>query len=99
MSEEERIAELDLAEQEVLQLMTIAAETAEELQRLPACNHERLNELSSTFLRLTYSVKHRIKNQVEYLEGNPVNEEAATKSKRILALQNALNDIANSAEG
>ena len=96
MSDEERVAELDLAEQEVLQLMAVAAETVEELQRLPECNHERLNELSSTFLRLTYSVKNRIKNQVEYLESNIINDEAASKNKRVIALQNALKEIATS---
>lgn len=101
MSEEERVAELDLAEldlaeQEVLQIMAVAAETAEELQRLPVCNHERLNELSSTFLRLTYSVKSRIKNQVEYLESNSTNDEAASRSKRVIALQEALDEIAAS---
>jgi len=54
------LEELERAENDVLALLTVTAETAKELQALPACDAEKLSLLSSQFVELGRSIQRRL---------------------------------------
>jgi hypothetical protein len=57
---EDQLDELQKAEDEILEILSIAAGTAKELKSLPACDEERLLQLSSRFVELGRSVQRRL---------------------------------------
>lgn len=57
---EAKLKELRCAEDEVCQIMKVAEETLEELQHLPQCDEDKLNELSAKYMELIKSVYSRI---------------------------------------
>ena len=57
---EDQLDELQKAEDEILEILSIAADTAKELKALPACDEDRLLKLSSRFVELGRSVQRRL---------------------------------------
>ena len=57
---EDQLDELQKAEDEILEILSIAAGTAKELKSLPACDEERLSQLSSRFVELGRSIQRRL---------------------------------------
>ena len=56
------LEELERAENDVLALLAVAADTARELQALPECDAEKLTQLSSQFVELGRSIQRRLVN-------------------------------------
>ena len=54
------LEELQKAEDEVLELLAVTAETVKELKAMPTCNAEKLAELSTKFVELGRSVQVRL---------------------------------------
>lgn len=50
------------SEEYVLKLLSIAQETAEELEKLPKCDTEKLKYLSKNYLTTTQDIKNSIKS-------------------------------------
>lgn len=57
---ENALEDLTLAENEVLEILKIAEETLNELQRLPQCDPGKLSELSTKYMNLIKSVYSRL---------------------------------------
>lgn len=57
---EAKLKELRCAEDEVCQIMKVAEEALKELQNLPQCDEDKLNELSSRYMELIRSIYSRI---------------------------------------
>lgn len=57
---EDQLDELQKAEDEILEILSVAADTVKELKTLPACDEERLLQLSSRFVELGRSVQRRL---------------------------------------
>lgn len=57
---EAKLKELRCAEDEVCQIMKVAEETLKELQHLPQCDEDKLNELSAKYIELIKSIYSRI---------------------------------------
>ena len=57
---EAKLKELRCAEDEVCQIMKVAEETLLELQNLPQCDEDKLNELSAKYMELIKSIYSRI---------------------------------------
>ena len=54
------LEELQKAEDEVLELLAVTAETVKELKAMPTCNAEKLAQLSTKFVELGRSVQVRL---------------------------------------
>lgn len=61
---------LQIAENEVCEIMKVAEDTLQELQNLPKCDHERLTELSTKYMMLIKSVYNRISDESFILNKN-----------------------------
>ena len=57
---EAKLKELRCAEDEVCEIMKVAEEALKELQNLPQCDEDKLNELSAKYMELIRSIYSRI---------------------------------------
>ena len=57
---EAKLKELQCAEEEVCRVMQCAEEALKELQHLPQCDEDKLNELSTRYMELIRSIYSRI---------------------------------------
>ena len=54
------LEDLQKAEDEVLEILAVTAETVKELKAMPTCNAEKLAQLSTRFVELGRSVQGRL---------------------------------------
>ena len=75
------LEELQKAEDEVLEILAVAAETVKELKGMPACDAEKLAQLSTKFVELGRSV------QVRLLVGSNKPEDVGSAKESIIVEQ------------
>ena len=98
ISMESVLADLEVAEDEVCNIMKVAEETLQELQNLPQCDADKLTELSAKYMELIKSVYLRLSayssNMTKSVDRNDDDIYTSTKEREIYDSLIALSDTA-----
>lgn len=70
-SQADILGELADTENDIMEMMRLAQQTAEEMQRLPACSPECLEQLSSAYLSKLKDIQEKLKSHSTLLEARP----------------------------
>ena len=62
--------ELNQAEEDVLRLMEVAEETIHELERIPTCDYNKIDNLSKEYLNNLQSIRSKIMNHSHLVNSN-----------------------------
>ena len=94
----ERLQELEAAEVDVQLILDTASETVAELEKLPACDHNRINGLATEYLDLVLSVKASILRSIGHIENNFDHFNNEVFRQEVISLQDLLADVLRKAE-
>ena len=62
--------ELNNAEQCIIRLMKVAEETVHELQQIPTCDYERVDDLSKEYLSNLQSIRSKVLHHTHLISSN-----------------------------
>lgn len=85
--------ELELCENNVIDLLRIANETMEEMQRIPQCDSERIEQLSSQYLSKLQLVQEKMKLHSQILNVPNKNSESASSEQATTFLDKQQDEI------
>lgn len=99
------IEQLEIAENEILKSLEIAAKTCNNLQRTPCCDHDQLSKDSADYAKSLFNAHDLISAYVFYLakplpskENIEYQSEIAKLERRVSHLQNEIHESQSSAE-
>jgi len=72
--------ELNQAEEDVLRLMEVAEETIHELERIPTCDYNKIDNLSKEYLNNLQSIRSKIMNHSHLVNSNTLLSTSSSSS-------------------
>ena len=72
--------ELNQAEDEILRLMEVAEETIHELERIPTCDYNKIDNLSKEYLNNLQSIRSKIMNHSHLVNSNTLLSTSSSSS-------------------
>ena len=72
--------ELNQAEEDVLRLMEVAEETIHELERIPTCDYNKIDNLSKEYLNNLQSIRSKIMNHSHLVNSNSLLSSSSSSS-------------------
>ena len=62
--------ELNKAEEDIIRLMEVAQDTVNELERIPLCDYDKIDDLSKEYLSSLQSIRSKVMNHTHLIRSN-----------------------------
>ena len=73
--------ELKQAEEDIIRLMEVASETVNELERIPLCDYDKIDDLSKEYLSSLQSIRSKVINHTHLIRSsNPITSSSSSSS-------------------
>jgi hypothetical protein len=73
--------ELNQAEEDIIRLMEVASETVNELERIPLCDYDKIDDLSKEYLSSLQSIRSKVINHTHLIRSsNPITSSSSSTS-------------------
>jgi hypothetical protein len=75
------VSQLNIAEREVCEILRVAKETSDELQKTPYCDADKLRDRSTEYLSLVQRVRSTLVSTIADIHGKTATSESNKESK------------------